>query len=663
MVRRPVQADDWERQPMPEQHQRLPLDLLYSPEQFEEIRMGLYPLEMEDKWFVYFEEPWLYFHRSWTGMLLYQVRFEPAEGGRRAVELLVNGDRQSYQPPPDKDETKAIKRLIWLLLAHHGQGAAPQTGRQEPRTGERQALEAWSESGRASIGLGLRPGYDPYRLGTSTMYVVPKRRPSDRYAGALLALACGDALGAPAEFLSQEELEARHGQLTLMVGGGSCNWAPGEWTDDTGMTLCVAEGILENPDDPVTAIGERFLEWMKTTKDVGSTIRSALQGFRGDWADASRNTSAALDNRAAGNGSLMRTLPVALAYPDRDQMLTASARISAMTHWDPQAELACAIYCLWIRGVLRGLSVPEAWSAALDESREVEAEGRRAADTSGPRPVPPHFWERLTAAPNARAENLQPINNYAGYVVDCLEAVVWCCHRHTGSDETIIEAVNLAGEADTIAAIAGGIMGTANGLEGLRSGWLEALFERDRIDELGRKLARLRHQIVYSKPGLPTFTGFLASPGLFAGRNPLTDMDIEHLMARGIGVIIDLREDHEWAEPGRYGSEAVAAEPWSDLRRCHVPVRDGEAPGPDDLDRVWEILRQDARKASGDVYVHCRAGRERTGAILVAYVARSEGISFDKALRRLQEGGCPIHLLPDQETAVRRWLEEQSASP
>src|SRR5438105_891803 len=94
--------------------------------------------------------------------------------------------------------------------------------------------------------------------------------PPDHPHAALLALACGDALGAPAEFKSQAEVRKRWGRLTEMVGGGV--WAPGEWTDDTGMALCVADGILSDPKDPVTEVGRRFLEWRKTAKDVGSTI-------------------------------------------------------------------------------------------------------------------------------------------------------------------------------------------------------------------------------------------------------------------------------------------------------------------------------------------------------------------------------------------------------
>ncbi len=234
-----------------------------------------------------------------------------------------------------------------------------------------------------------------------------ERKPSDPYLGALFGLACGDALGAPVEFLSKADVEARHGRLTEMVGGGAYHWAPGEWTDDTGMALAVAEGILAEPEDPVAKVGDGFLSWVATAKDVGGTISAALQnaeeqvgGQNGDqppidWAEGSRTTPEAKIGRAAGNGSLMRTLPVALAYPDVEVMLTASARISAMTHWDPQAEACCATYCLWVREILYGVDPRAAWATALDLGREVATAGQRSPDTPGPTPLPDSFWSRL----------------------------------------------------------------------------------------------------------------------------------------------------------------------------------------------------------------------------------------------------------------------------
>jgi rhodanese-related sulfurtransferase len=340
-------------------------------------------------------------------------------------------------------------------------------------------------------------------------------------------------------------------------------------------------------------------------------------------------------------------------------MLTVSARVSAMTHWDPQAELACAIYCLWVRNLLRGLPLPEAWKRALKEGHTLQVEGRRAADTPGPDPVPDPFWRRLETALERRACELQPHDGYADYVLDCLEAVVWCCHQHEKTDEVLIRTVNLGGETDTMAAIGGGVMGVVNGLEGLRKEWLEVLHQRSKIEELGRQLAVRRSEQVYARPGLPAFSTYRALPGFIVGRNPLTEMDVEQLLGGGIRLVIDLREEHEWATEHHYGAEAVAAQQWCGLNRFHVPIPDGDAPSREALDRIWGLLRKEVREGAGGVYIHCRAGIERTGAAIVAYTARSEGASYERALRIVQENGAPLSPLPHQAEAVKRWLGEQ----
>jgi hypothetical protein len=122
MVRRPVTSSYWKTLSTPEAHPGLPLDIPYSESEFNEIRMGLYPLEMEDKWFVYYEEPWLYLHRSWTGMLAYRVRLEPDERGLQATEAVVHFEPQQS----DADEAEHIERLIQALLTSH----APESSRE-----------------------------------------------------------------------------------------------------------------------------------------------------------------------------------------------------------------------------------------------------------------------------------------------------------------------------------------------------------------------------------------------------------------------------------------------------------------------------------------------------------------------------------------------------
>jgi ADP-ribosyl-[dinitrogen reductase] hydrolase len=309
-----------------------------------------------------------------------------------------------------------------------------------------------------------------------------------RVRGALLALACGDALGAPVEFTDAPSIRARHGTLRDMVGGGGFGWAPGEWTDDTGMTLAVAEGILESPDDPVEAVGRRFLEWRRTAKDVGSTIAAALSAYRGNWTAASSRTPQAREGKAAGNGSLMRTLPMALRYAD-DEMLRVSARSSAMTHWDPQAEVCCAVYCLWIRQLLAGGEIAASWQVAVEAGERAAERGRLPGDTPGPSPLPADFWPRLQRIPDLNARNLQP-TGYAGYVVECLEAAVWHCVHADSLEETLVGCVNLGGETDTIAAVAGGAAGTYWGVEAIPARWLDVLHERERIESVANELCR-----------------------------------------------------------------------------------------------------------------------------------------------------------------------------
>ncbi len=311
----------------------------------------------------------------------------------------------------------------------------------------------------------------------------------ERTTGAMLGLACGDALGAPAEFKNKAQVEREFGTLREMVGGGV--WLPGEWTDDTGMALCVAEGILAAPQAPVSEIGKRFLRWRVAAKDVGETISAALYNFQGDWPLAAQNTPQAQSGQAAGNGSLMRTLPVALAYPETEIMLRQSARISAMTHWDAQAETCCAIYCRWVQHLLNGEALRESWRDALTETRETAANYGMTPETPGIVPANHPLWSRLEKVESLAYEELQP-SGYAGYVVECLEAAAWCVLYSDNIEQTLVRAVNLAGEADTIAAVAGGAAGAFYGAEEIPARWLEKLYQRREIEEIASRLAILR---------------------------------------------------------------------------------------------------------------------------------------------------------------------------
>lgn len=184
----------------------------------------------------------------------------------------------------------------------------------------------------------------------------------DRACGVLLGTAAGDALGAPYEFGPPRGADLE----VAMVGGGGFGWEPGEWTDDTSMAIVIAEVAASDVDlreEPaLDAIVKRWHQWSQRAKDVGIQTRSVLSqaGQGGITALKAREESARLHKltgRTAGNGSLMRTAPVALAFLDDEDVLAEAARtVSELTHYDPEAGDACVLWCLAIRNaVLRDI--------------------------------------------------------------------------------------------------------------------------------------------------------------------------------------------------------------------------------------------------------------------------------------------------------------------
>src|SRR5260370_21170026 len=101
-----MRGDDWWKplQEMPPGYAVIPMDTLYREENFLQICLGFRPREMEEKWFAFYEAPWLHMHRSWSGYAIYRVRFQPEPGGYRAVELHVNRDRKQWAGRPDAEE-------------------------------------------------------------------------------------------------------------------------------------------------------------------------------------------------------------------------------------------------------------------------------------------------------------------------------------------------------------------------------------------------------------------------------------------------------------------------------------------------------------------------------------------------------------------------------
>ncbi len=187
-------------------------------------------------------------------------------------------------------------------------------------------------------------------------------------------MAVGDALGSTVEYLSKEEIKRRHGQLRDIVGGGWLGLKPGEWTDDSAMTIAVAKGILANPHDPVRRIGENFIEFAKIDHPaMGLFTRLAIRKYNKlkNWQKAAEEIHKE-EGLTAGNGALMRTLPVAFMYKDPADIYMMSMMIARMTHWDPEAGLTCCLYSLLAREFISGTTNKVvAWEKTKDTFLEV----------------------------------------------------------------------------------------------------------------------------------------------------------------------------------------------------------------------------------------------------------------------------------------------------
>ncbi|MGA9869887.1 MAG: ADP-ribosylglycohydrolase family protein [Rhodococcus sp. (in: high G+C Gram-positive bacteria)] len=277
----------------------------------------------------------------------------------------------------------------------------------------------------------------------------------NRAAGVLLGTAAGDALGAGYEFTHPEA-----GTVVDMIGGGPFDWAPGEWTDDTSMAASVALAARDVRDvgSPagLDAIAARFIDWYDTNPaDIGNQTRSVL-GYRSTSAADMTRRAGELRGRTGGNGSLMRTAPVALSYlSDASKCVAAADAISALTHSDPRAGEACRMWSFAIRhAVLTGtFDGVRSWLDIEEEAAQYWRPVIEAAETGGPEDFP---------------------NN--GWVVHALQTAWWAIVRADQSDpDHLVQALELCvlagGDTDTTAAIAGGLLGARWGAASIPDRW------------------------------------------------------------------------------------------------------------------------------------------------------------------------------------------------
>ncbi|WP_127530586.1 ADP-ribosylglycohydrolase family protein [Paenibacillus kobensis] len=292
----------------------------------------------------------------------------------------------------------------------------------------------------------------------------------NRIKGALYGVAVGDALGGTTEFMSAGAVKKTYGYLTEIIGGGVWELEPGEVTDDTMMTLCVAEGILEAPDDPMPAIGEKFLSWYRSDpKDIGNIIRKVLSTYKGNWMRAAFLADCDM-GQSAGNGALMRCLPVALAYPELSDVERVSRLQSKMTHYDERCAETSILYNRIAHRIIED-------DADLKQTIAQEISGTEYADL-------------LNGLPDC---------DPTGFVVDTFRWVIHLLLTSASYEEVVQRAANEGGDSDTIAAISGGLAGLYYGFDAIAERYRKQIIISDRLNYVSERLEKLRRDRVSFK--------------------------------------------------------------------------------------------------------------------------------------------------------------------
>lgn len=300
-------------------------------------------------------------------------------------------------------------------------------------------------------------------------------------AAGLIGLAVGDALGVPVEFSERARLQKN--PVTGMRAYGVHHQPAGTWSDDSSLAFCLAESLAEKGLN-YTDQAQRFIAWKYAGKwtphgrvfDIGNATGEAITRLQNGVLPFEAGPN---DERACGNGSLMRILPLAIffARATPQERMLRSCEASRLTHGHPRCQLSCAFYVEVAAALARGESLEQGISQAIvllqpiiqqQYPREVETFARI-------------FSPNLAELPESEISG-------SGYVIHCLEASLWCAQRAKTYSEGVLAAVNMGDDTDTTGAVTGGLLGLRFGLAGIPHEWQVQLVRRADILALCERL-------------------------------------------------------------------------------------------------------------------------------------------------------------------------------
>jgi ADP-ribosyl-[dinitrogen reductase] hydrolase len=318
---------------------------------------------------------------------------------------------------------------------------------------------------------GLLNQFSPFQPKHDSLY--------KKVIGGVLGFAVGDALGVPYEFKSRTEVQL----VSKMTGYGSHKQPPGSWSDDSSMTFCLMEDLIEGYD--IERLKERFCNWYyygewthnnKLPFDIGQSTFKALSKIK---AGIVYGETGLVDEKSNGNGSVMRVIPLcyALIHETADIKYPLIEEVSGITHAHIRSKIACSIYVETGIQLLLGNTPFKAYENMKKEIVQYY-EGRGVGEEL-------KRFERILKQDISTLQ-LSDIES-SGYVVDSLEASLWSFLTTTNYKEAVLRAVRLGLDTDTIGAMTGGLAGLYYGEQSIPSKWRKIIARKRDIDELSKR--------------------------------------------------------------------------------------------------------------------------------------------------------------------------------
>jgi len=301
----------------------------------------------------------------------------------------------------------------------------------------------------------------------------------------LYGVCVGDALGVPVEFESREYL--KNNSVTKMGSGGVHDQGIGVWSDDSSLTFCLAESIVEGYD--IHKLANKFIKWKNEgywtatgeVFDIGNTTRQSIinlsKGVHPNLAGGQNE----IDN---GNGSLMRILPLALLLKDLsiEKRFDLVKEVSSITHAHNRSVFSCFYYSEFALQLMEGKDKFEIYENLKKTVPEFLNSNKIYS-------VELTHFDRLING------NIYELNGNViqsgGYVIQTLEASIWCLLTSDTYEDSVLKAVNLGGDTDTTGAVTGGLAGLLYGYAAIPKSWIIPILKKEEIDKLVNKFSTL----------------------------------------------------------------------------------------------------------------------------------------------------------------------------